>query len=64
MALSRVADPDDPDAVLVTADREGTPCGLLQLVPWGHPKLSAPRTPRGSTMYPPGDRSGSSGRDS
>ncbi|WP_132432595.1 phosphatidylglycerol lysyltransferase domain-containing protein [Pseudonocardia endophytica] len=40
MALSRVADPDDPDAVLVTADRDGTPCGLLQLVPWGPDGLS------------------------
>lgn len=34
MALSRVADPADPDAVLVTAERDGQPCGLLQLVPW------------------------------
>ncbi len=40
MALSRVADPVDPDAVLVTADRDGTPCGLLQLVPWGPDGLS------------------------
>ena len=40
MALSRVADPDDPDAVLVTADRDGTSCGLLQLVPWGPDGLS------------------------
>jgi lysyl-tRNA synthetase class 2 len=40
MALSRVADPEDPDAVLVTADRDGTPCGLLQLVPWGPDGLS------------------------
>lgn len=40
MALSRVADPADPDAVLVTADRDGTPCGMLQLVPWGPDGLS------------------------
>lgn len=40
MALSRIADPTDPDAVLVTADRDGEPCGLLQLVPWGPDGLS------------------------
>ena len=40
MALSRVADPADPDAVLVTAERDGVPCGLLQLVPWGPDGLS------------------------
>ncbi|WP_308251911.1 phosphatidylglycerol lysyltransferase domain-containing protein [Pseudonocardia sp. KRD291] len=40
MALSRVADPADPQTVLVTADRDGAPCGLLQLVPWGPDGLS------------------------
>ncbi|WP_130294973.1 GNAT family N-acetyltransferase [Pseudonocardia sediminis] len=40
MALSRVADPADPEAVLVTAERDGEPCGLLQLVPWGPDGLS------------------------
>lgn len=40
MALSRVADPADPAAVLVTAERDGEPCGLLQLVPWGPDGLS------------------------
>jgi lysyl-tRNA synthetase class 2 len=40
MALSRVADVVDPDAVLVTADREGQVQGLLQLVPWGTDGLS------------------------
>jgi lysyl-tRNA synthetase class 2 len=40
MALSRVADPADPDAVLVTAYRDGTPCAMVQLVPWGHDGLS------------------------
>ncbi|MEQ3550827.1 phosphatidylglycerol lysyltransferase domain-containing protein [Pseudonocardia nematodicida] len=40
MASSRVADPDDPDAVIVTASREGTPSGMLQLVPWGPDGLS------------------------
>ena len=40
MALSRVAAPQDPDAVLVTADRDDEPCGLLQLVPWGPDGLS------------------------
>lgn len=40
MALSRIADPADPEAVLVTAERDGRPCGLLQLVPWGSDGLS------------------------
>ena len=40
MASSRVADPADPDAVIVTAFRDGEPSGLLQLVPWGPDGLS------------------------
>ncbi|MBN9794771.1 hypothetical protein DMP17_40240 [Pseudonocardia sp. TMWB2A] len=40
MASSRVADPSDPDAVIVTALRDGEPSGMLQLVPWGRDGLS------------------------
>ncbi|WP_145984066.1 MULTISPECIES: phosphatidylglycerol lysyltransferase domain-containing protein [unclassified Pseudonocardia] len=40
MASSRVADPADPDAVVVTALRDGEPTGMLQLVPWGPDGLS------------------------
>ncbi|MBM7771284.1 lysyl-tRNA synthetase class 2 [Actinokineospora baliensis] len=40
MALSRLAGPDDPDCVLVTASREGEVTGLLQFVPWGRDGLS------------------------
>jgi lysyl-tRNA synthetase class 2 len=45
MALSRIADPADPDAVLVTAERRDDEGGvqahaLLQLVPWGADGLS------------------------
>jgi lysyl-tRNA synthetase class 2 len=40
MALSRVAAADDPDAVVVTAERDGEVYGLLQLVPWGRDGLS------------------------
>ncbi|ANY10127.1 hypothetical protein AFB00_16675 [Pseudonocardia sp. HH130630-07] len=40
MASSRVADPADPDAVVVTAARDGAPSGMLQLVPWGPDGLS------------------------
>ena len=40
MALSRVADAADPDAVVVTAERDGEVHGLLQLVPWGADGLS------------------------
>ncbi|RLK60006.1 lysyl-tRNA synthetase class 2 [Actinokineospora cianjurensis] len=40
MALSRLAGPDDPDCVLVTASREGEVAGLLQFVPWGSDGLS------------------------
>lgn len=40
MALSRVADGADPDAVLVTAERDGQVHALLQLVPWGADGLS------------------------
>ena len=45
MALSRIADPVDPDAVLVTAERRDDEGGvqvhaLLQLVPWGADGLS------------------------
>jgi lysyl-tRNA synthetase class 2 len=40
MALSRVAGPDDPDCVLVTAERDGVVHGILQFVPWGPDGLS------------------------
>ena len=40
MASSRVADPSDPDAVIVPALRDGEPSGMLQLVPWGRDGLS------------------------
>jgi lysyl-tRNA synthetase class 2 len=41
MALSRVADPVDPECVLVLArDADGRLRGLLQLVPWGPDGLS------------------------
>jgi lysyl-tRNA synthetase, class II len=40
MALCRVAADDDPDCVLVTAERDGVPSGLLQFVPWGADGLS------------------------
>jgi lysyl-tRNA synthetase class 2 len=40
MALGRVADPRDPDALLVVAHQEGVVRGLLQFVPWGRDGLS------------------------
>lgn len=40
MALCRTAAADDPDCVLVTAEREGDTHGLLQFVPWGTNGLS------------------------
>ncbi len=40
MALSRVAGADDPDCVLVTAERDGVVHGVLQFVPWGPDGLS------------------------
>jgi lysyl-tRNA synthetase class 2 len=40
MALSRVADPHDPDCVVVTAERHGAVHGILQFVPWGADGLS------------------------
>lgn len=40
MALSRVAGEDDPDCVLVTAERDGVVHGVLQFVPWGPDGLS------------------------
>lgn len=41
MALGRLADPDDPAAVIVSArDGAGALRGLLQLVPWGPDGLS------------------------
>jgi lysyl-tRNA synthetase class 2 len=40
MALCRTAAADDPDCVLVTAEREGRCDGLLQFVPWGADGLS------------------------
>jgi lysyl-tRNA synthetase, class II len=40
MALCRTAATDDPDCVLVTAERDGQCDGLLQFVPWGPDGLS------------------------
>lgn len=41
MALSRVADAEaDPEAVVVVAEADGAPRGLLQFVPWGTEGLS------------------------
>lgn len=40
MALCRTAATDDPDCVLVTAERDGRCDGLLQFVPWGADGLS------------------------
>jgi lysyl-tRNA synthetase class 2 len=40
MALSRIGDPADGDAVLATACREGELSGLLHFVPWGPDGLS------------------------
>ncbi|GLZ40687.1 hypothetical protein Acsp05_43110 [Actinokineospora sp. NBRC 105648] len=40
MALSRLAGADDPECVLVTAERDGAVAGLLQFVPWGRDGLS------------------------
>ncbi|BBG04351.1 MULTISPECIES: phosphatidylglycerol lysyltransferase domain-containing protein [Pseudonocardia] len=40
MASSRIADPSDPDAVIVTVFRGDEPSGMLQLVPWGPDGLS------------------------
>jgi lysyl-tRNA synthetase, class II len=40
MALCRTAATDDPDCVLVTAERDGECHGLLQFVPWGTDGLS------------------------
>ncbi|HEX6359179.1 phosphatidylglycerol lysyltransferase domain-containing protein [Actinophytocola sp.] len=40
MALCRTAAGDDPECVLVTAERDGECHGLLQFVPWGDDGLS------------------------
>jgi lysyl-tRNA synthetase class 2 len=40
MALSRLAGPEDPRCVLVTAEQEGAVRGILQFVPWGEDGLS------------------------
>src|SRR5581483_4794177 len=40
MALSRIGDPADGDAVLATACRDGELLGLLHFVPWGDDGLS------------------------
>ncbi len=40
MALGRVADPRDPDAVVVLALNEGVVRGFLQFVPWGEDGIS------------------------
>jgi lysyl-tRNA synthetase class 2 len=40
MALGRVMDEADPDAVVVAASREGRIRGFLQFVPWGRDGLS------------------------
>jgi lysyl-tRNA synthetase class 2 len=40
MALSRLAGPEDPKCVLVTAEQKGAVRGILQFVPWGEDGLS------------------------
>lgn len=40
MALGRVADPADPDAIVVTAVHGGVVRGFLQFVPWGDDGIS------------------------
>jgi lysyl-tRNA synthetase class 2 len=40
MASGRLADPSDPDCVLVTATRDGRLAAVLQFVPWGPDGLS------------------------
>lgn len=40
MALGRVADPRDPDALVVLAVHEGVVRGFLQFVPWGSDGIS------------------------
>jgi lysyl-tRNA synthetase class 2 len=40
MALGRVADPRDPDALIVLAVHEGVVRGFLQFVPWGSDGIS------------------------
>jgi lysyl-tRNA synthetase, class II len=40
MALGRLADPGDPDCVIVTATRNGRLQAVLQFVPWGADGLS------------------------
>lgn len=40
MALSRLADAQDPRCVVVTAEQEGVVRGMLQFVPWGCDGLS------------------------
>jgi lysyl-tRNA synthetase class 2 len=40
MALSRLADPVDPDTVIVVAEHDAHIRGILQLVPWGSHGLS------------------------
>jgi lysyl-tRNA synthetase class 2 len=40
MALSRLADPADPDCVIATAHQDGQLRGLLHFVPWGSDGLS------------------------
>jgi lysyl-tRNA synthetase class 2 len=40
MALGRLADPADPDCVIVTATRDGVIRAVLQFVPWGREGLS------------------------
>ena len=40
MALGRLCDPQDSEAVLVVAEFENRPMGILQFVPWGDDGLS------------------------
>ncbi|RJQ77444.1 DUF2156 domain-containing protein [Pseudonocardiaceae bacterium YIM PH 21723] len=50
MALSRFADPADPECVVVTAERAGEVGGVLQFVPWGPDGLSLDMMRRDSTI--------------
>ena len=52
MALGRIADPRDPDAVLVTAWEGGRVRAMLQLVPWGPDGLSLDLMRRDSDAAP------------
>jgi len=40
MALGRVCNPDDPEALIAVAQLDGSTCGFIQFVPWGRDGLS------------------------